>query len=87
MTGGPDARLGAIGRAVVGGLTAYQRWISPALPPACRYWPTCAEYALVAIIRQGLGRGSVQAAGRLLRCHPLSPGGIDPPKGYAGPAG
>ena len=59
-------------------LRAYQRMVSPLLPPACRYVPTCSEYALEAVERNGALRGGVQAAGRLLRCHPFVRGGYDP---------
>jgi putative membrane protein insertion efficiency factor len=61
-------------------IAGYQRWVSPLLPPACRYWPTCSEYARLAIERRGLVRGSLVALGRLLRCQPLAAGGIDPPR-------
>jgi putative membrane protein insertion efficiency factor len=56
----------------------YQRWISPQLPPSCRYVPTCSEYAREAIDRLGLLRGSFMAGKRLLRCHPFVKGGHDP---------
>lgn len=59
-------------------LQSYQRWISPLLPPACRYVPTCSDYALEAVERYGVMRGSWKALGRLLRCHPLARGGHDP---------
>jgi putative membrane protein insertion efficiency factor len=65
---------------VVAGIAAYQRWASPWLPPACRYWPTCSEYARLAIARRGLMVGGAAAVGRLLRCHPVGAGGIDPPR-------
>jgi putative membrane protein insertion efficiency factor len=61
-------------------VTGYQRWIGPWLPAACRYWPTCSEYARLAIARRGLIRGSLAAVGRLARCQPLFRGGIDPPR-------
>jgi hypothetical protein len=63
--------------AAIGG---YQRWVSPLLPPACRYWPSCSEYARLMIARHGLVRGGLGALGRLLRCQPLAAGGIDPPR-------
>jgi uncharacterized protein len=56
----------------------YQRRISPGLPAACRYQPTCSQYALEAIERFGVARGSRMALTRLLRCTPLHRGGFDP---------
>jgi uncharacterized protein len=56
----------------------YQRFISPALPARCRYHPTCSAYAVDALRSYGIVRGSVLAAWRLLRCNPLSAGGLDP---------
>jgi putative membrane protein insertion efficiency factor len=55
----------------------YQRWISPALPPRCKYYPTCSAYSAQAIRELGPLRGSIVAGWRLLRCNPLSDGGID----------
>jgi hypothetical protein len=62
----------------VGALGFYKRWISPALPGACRFHPTCSEYARQAIARHGAFRGAWLALRRLARCHPLGPGGVDP---------
>ena len=59
-------------------LHGYQRWISPALLPACRYVPSCSQYALEAVERHGALRGSRLAAWRVLRCHPFVRGGYDP---------
>jgi len=59
-------------------LRIYKRWLSPALPPSCRYVPTCSEYAMEAVERYGVLRGGALAAWRLLRCHPLVKGGFDP---------
>lgn len=56
----------------------YQRFVSPLLPSACRYQPTCSVYAAEAIERFGLGRGGIMAIKRILRCHPFHPGGFDP---------
>ncbi len=59
-------------------LRLYKRWISPALPPSCRYVPTCSEYAMEAVERYGVLRGGLMSAWRLLRCHPFVKGGYDP---------
>ena len=55
----------------------YQRWISPALPPTCRFYPSCSAYAVEALQVHGLFRGAALAAWRLLRCAPWHPGGVD----------
>ena len=68
--------LGA--RALVAPINAYRRWISPALPARCRFYPSCSAYALEAIASHGASRGFVLAFRRLLRCHPFHPGGYDP---------
>jgi uncharacterized protein len=59
-------------------LRAYRRWLSPLIPPSCRYRPTCSEYGLRAIERHGLLKGTALLLLRLLRCHPLAHGGFDP---------
>jgi putative membrane protein insertion efficiency factor len=59
-------------------LGAYKRVLSPLLPPACRFEPTCSIYAMNAISKYGAGRGGWLAVRRLLRCHPFHPGGFDP---------
>jgi putative membrane protein insertion efficiency factor len=59
-------------------LRAYKRFVSPALPPACRFVPTCSEYAMEAVERHGALRGGARSLWRLLRCHPLAKGGYDP---------
>jgi len=56
----------------------YQVLISPLLPPACRYTPTCSHYAIDALAKHGAIRGSWLAARRIARCHPFHPGGYDP---------
>jgi putative membrane protein insertion efficiency factor len=56
----------------------YQLSVSPVLGPACRFVPTCSEYAYQAISTHGVRRGSLLAIKRLLRCHPFNPGGFDP---------
>jgi putative membrane protein insertion efficiency factor len=55
----------------------YSRSISPALPPRCRFYPSCSAYAAEAIARHGAGRGSWLALRRLLKCAPWHPGGVD----------
>jgi putative membrane protein insertion efficiency factor len=57
---------------------AYQWFISPLLPPSCRYAPTCSAYAIEALQRHGLIRGGYLTARRLLRCHPWGGSGFDP---------
>ena len=60
-------------------IRAYQRFISPLTPPRCRFYPTCSEYAILAIRKYGAFKGSLKAAWRILRCNPFSKGGIDMP--------
>ncbi len=67
--------------AVAGALRAYHRFVSPALPPACRFEPSCSAYAAQAVSAHGLLRGAWLALRRLLRCHPWSAGGFDPVPG------
>ena len=59
-------------------LRCYKRWVSPMLPSACRFYPTCSEYMLEAIEKYGTARGVWLGARRLLRCHPFHEGGFDP---------
>lgn len=65
-------------RALAGLLHGYKRFVSPMLPPACRFHPTCSEFAAEAIETHGAAKGLVLALGRLARCHPWSDGGFDP---------
>lgn len=64
---------------VASALSVYQRLVSPLLPRACRFAPTCSEYARLAVLEHGVGRGGWLALRRLARCHPFHPGGYDPP--------
>lgn len=59
-------------------LRAYRRWLSPALPARCRYYPSCSAYAEQALRELGPIKGTIVAGWRLLRCNPLSSGGLDP---------
>lgn len=65
-------------RLVISALAGYKRWISPLLPPACRFVPTCSEYMQEAVAMHGLARGLWLGVRRLGRCHPWHPGGADP---------
>lgn len=65
-------------RAATAALRFYKSALSPFLPRACRYEPTCSVYAREAIERYGLRRGAGLALARLARCHPFRPGGFDP---------
>lgn len=65
-------------RFLVALVRGYKRWISPLVPPACRFEPTCSVYAAEAIERHGAGRGAWLALKRLLRCRPGCEGGYDP---------
>jgi putative membrane protein insertion efficiency factor len=62
----------------IGILRIYKRWISPMIPSACRFHPTCSEYMIEAVERHGAIRGLWLGVRRLLRCHPFHQGGFDP---------
>ncbi|OFW53045.1 MAG: membrane protein insertion efficiency factor YidD [Actinobacteria bacterium RBG_13_35_12] len=59
---------------------AYKKYISPILPNSCRFYPTCSEYAMGAINKYGVLKGSIKSIYRILRCNPLNKGGYDPVK-------
>jgi uncharacterized protein len=71
------------GRALVLVIRGYQRFISPMTPPSCRFYPSCSSYAVLAIERHGIWRGTRLAVWRVLRCNPWNRGGVDdvPPAG------
>lgn len=71
---------GALARCCVALLRSYKHFISPFLPPSCRFTPTCSEYAIEAVRRYGVPRGLLRSMLRLLRCHPFAKGGYDPVK-------
>jgi putative membrane protein insertion efficiency factor len=68
-----------LSRVIATGIRAYQMVLSPVLPPACRFAPSCSEYARQAVLEHGACRGGWLAVRRLLRCHPFGAGGYDPP--------
>ncbi len=71
-------RLGTVlAMPVILAIRAYQLVMSPMLVQSCRFYPSCSQYAVTALRRFGLFRGSWLAARRLLRCHPWNPGGVD----------
>jgi putative membrane protein insertion efficiency factor len=57
----------------------WQRFISPLYPPSCRYYPTCSEYAVMAVEKYGVIKGTLKALWRIARCNPFSKGGVDYP--------
>ena len=63
---------------LVSGLKAYKWLLSPVLPSACRFYPTCSEYMREAVERYGAAKGVWMGVRRLLRCHPFQAGGFDP---------
>jgi uncharacterized protein len=68
----------AITRALMAAVIGYRRFISPLLPPRCRFEPSCSAYALEALREHGAARGLWLAIARIARCHPFHPGGYDP---------
>lgn len=75
---GQAPQPGWAGRLTIGLLRGYKRWVSPMLPPACRFTPTCSEYMIEAITVHGFLAGTWLGVRRLARCHPFHPGGFDP---------
>jgi len=67
-------------RLILAPIRLYSRFVSPLLPPRCKYHPSCSAYAVRAIERYGILRGLVLASWRVLRCNPWSHGGYDPPE-------
>ena len=64
--------------AAAGAIAVYRAVLSPVLPKACRFRPTCSEYAVEAMRKHGVARGAALAVRRILRCHPLGGSGLDP---------
>jgi len=67
-----------IKKAIIGIIMFYRKFISPLKPRTCRFYPTCSQYAIESIEKQGVLKGSIKAVKRILRCHPFNPGGYDP---------
>jgi hypothetical protein len=67
-----------VSRAALWVIRGYQRWVSPMLPPSCRYVPSCSEYGYQAVEKYGIIRGGAMTAWRIVRCNPFSKGGYDP---------
>ena len=65
-------------RVLIAIVRGYRKFISPLLPPSCRFTPTCSEYAIEAIQKHGAWKGSLLAVWRILRCNPFCRGGYDP---------
>lgn len=68
-----------IGRVLIACIRQYQRWISPLFGDICRFHPSCSNYMILAVQKYGLIRGVCKGIGRLARCHPFHPGGVDDP--------
>jgi uncharacterized protein len=64
---------------LIGGVRAYQFVLRPILPTVCRFEPSCSEYFIAAVHKYGPLRGACKGVGRICRCNPWNPGGLDPP--------
>jgi len=73
-----ERRLTALGWGLIGLVRAYRVLLAPVFPAACRFAPSCSQFAIEAIERHGAGRGLVLATRRVARCHPWNAGGYDP---------
>ncbi|HKI99179.1 MAG TPA: membrane protein insertion efficiency factor YidD [bacterium] len=71
-------RVSPIAKLLMALVRVYQLFVSPLLPPACRFHPSCSRYAMQALREHGALRGSWLAGARVLKCHPFHPGGYDP---------
>jgi putative membrane protein insertion efficiency factor len=78
LSGNDEKRL--LTRIIIGIIKLYQRFISPALPGSCRFYPTCSQYTIQALERYGVLKGLSMGIKRILKCHPFHPGGYDPLK-------
>ena len=87
----PETGPTVITRALMAAVTGYRRFISPLLPPRCRFEPSCSRYAVACLESHGASRGVLLSLVRVCKCHPFHPGGYDPPpessRGWTGPQG
>ena len=67
-----------IAKALIGMVRWYQKHISPAIGPHCKYMPTCSQYMIDAVTKYGAIKGGLMGIWRILRCNPFSKGGYDP---------
>lgn len=74
----PDKMHGLVARTLIGLIRGYKYILSPLIPPACRFYPTCSAYTVEAINKYGAIKGAAKGLWRILRCHPFSRGGYDP---------
>lgn len=74
-------------RVLIGLVKGYRLLISPMLPPSCRFYPTCSEYAVEALSQHGAFKGGWLTLRRLGRCHPFCAGGVDPVPGTSSAPG
>jgi putative membrane protein insertion efficiency factor len=70
---------GLLSRFLIGAVRGYQYCLRPVLPPACRFYPSCSEYFILAVHKHGPAVGAWKGVCRICRCHPWNPGGYDPP--------
>jgi len=66
-------------RILIAGIDLYRWLLRPLLPPSCRFYPSCSDYARQSLISYGPFKGLAKALFRLLKCHPFHPGGVDLP--------
>jgi uncharacterized protein len=69
---------GLLAKLMVGAIRLYQKTLSRSFPPSCRFYPSCSQYTLEAIVKYGPFKGGWMGAKRIMCCHPLHPGGYDP---------
>jgi putative membrane protein insertion efficiency factor len=70
--------MGLLKKLLVFLIRLYQKWLSPLKKPCCRFYPSCSQYAVDAVMKYGCVKGCFLAFKRILKCHPFNPGGYDP---------